>query len=105
MIRINGVYLDFNQDIYVVTYSLLNKFSKRGKRYKKIVGIYKDKLSMLGEKHFTVKSTKFGESFKYDDYGITWFDSYKEAKKFILNKDSKNKLVKRTNKFWEVIVE
>lgn len=103
MIRINGVYLDFNQDIYVVAYSLLNRFTKRGKAYKKIIGVYKDKLSMLGDKYFTVKSTKFGQTFKYDDYCITWFDSYKDAKKFVLNRNPGCKLSKLTNKFWEVV--
>ena len=106
MIRMNGVWLEFNQDIYIVAYSILDRFDKRsGKPYKKMLGIYKDKLSMLGEKQFTVKSTKFGETFKYDDYGITWFDSYKDAKKFVLKKNPKCKLVKECSNYWNIIEE
>lgn len=105
MIRINGVYLDFNQDIYVVAYSILDRFDKRGKLYKKMLGIYKDKLSMLGEKQFTVKSGKYGETFKYFDYGVTWFDSYKDAKKFVLKKNPNCKLVKVSNNYWNIVRE
>lgn len=106
MIRMNGVWLEFNQDIYIVAYSILDRFDKRsGKPYKKMLGVYKDKLSMLGEKHFTVKSAKFGEIFKYDDYGITWFDSYKDAKKFVLRRNPECKLSKITNNTWELVTK
>ena len=106
----NGVSLRFNQNIYIITYNLLDEYAY-GRAKKEVSGIIKDKLLFVGEKSFITKGVYVAHdtyryltegAYKYDDFETIWFTSLKDAKKYVLSKRNTCKLVKINSWYWRL---